>query len=318
MANDWLPYALGAAGIPLGGIAAASRNRSEGASQTETMAGIAGALGLWTIAAPLAGSAAQENAANKAAEREEQAGAAALGDVTAGGQQAMGFATAGRDNALAQYQRQLADAQGYQQGLSGYYAGERGAGQAALQQLNALAAGDASGLAIDPNYQFQKQQGEQAIERAAAAGGSYGGTAHFRNLTRFGQGLASSAYGQASGRLMGLAAQGQAAEGAYQNLNQGATQNILGLYGAQADMLGNSGQYLGNLAQNIGAAQANAINRQSSNANAYRLQAQNAQSYGLGAAGAGLQNAGNTASSILMQNPRSSVAPSNTRIQLVE
>lgn len=48
----------------------------------------------------------------------------------------------------------------------------------------------------NPAYQFQLQQGQQALQRAAAANGSFGGGAFMKGLDQFSQGLASQAYQQ--------------------------------------------------------------------------------------------------------------------------
>ena len=53
----------------------------------------------------------------------------------------------------------------------------------------------------DPGYQFRMQQGQQALERSAAArGGALGGGA-LKSLTRYGQGVASEEYGNAYNRF---------------------------------------------------------------------------------------------------------------------
>jgi len=55
----------------------------------------------------------------------------------------------------------------------------------------------------DPGYQFRLQQGEQAIERSAAARGGALGGGTLKGLQEYGQGLASQEYGQAYQRARG-------------------------------------------------------------------------------------------------------------------
>ena len=55
-------------------------------------------------------------------------------------------------------------------------------------------------IAKDPGYQFQLQQGQQAIDRASAASGRFGGGRAAQELLRQGQGLAATAYGDAFNR----------------------------------------------------------------------------------------------------------------------
>jgi hypothetical protein len=55
-----------------------------------------------------------------------------------------------------------------------------------------------------PEIQFQRQQGEQAAQRAAAAGGQLASGRTLADLSKFGQGLASQSYGDYWGRLQGL------------------------------------------------------------------------------------------------------------------
>jgi hypothetical protein len=78
-------------------------------------------------------------------------------------------------------------------------------GYGALNQLNtdpSLTAGfsyDASNLQNDPGYQFQLQQGLQALQRSQAATGITGGAAA-KAAEQYGQGLASTSYNTAYNR----------------------------------------------------------------------------------------------------------------------
>lgn len=57
-----------------------------------------------------------------------------------------------------------------------------------------------TGFEVDPGYQFRVQQGEQGIERAAAAGGGRYSGATLKALARFNSGIASQEYGNYDAR----------------------------------------------------------------------------------------------------------------------
>jgi len=105
-------------------------------------------------------------------------------------------------------------------------------------------------LASDPGYQFRLDQGNQAIERSAAARGGLLSGAAAKALTRYSQGVASDEYGNAYNRfnndqstqynrLASLAGVGQAATNQVGQAGQNA-------YGTIA----NAGQNTSNAAQN--------------------------------------------------------------------
>lgn len=160
------------------------------------------------------------------------------------------------------------------------------AGQGAVTNLSSLLApgGDltkqwtgefqaptAAEAAATPGYQFQLQQGEQALQNSAAAQGNLltGGTA--KALDQYSQGLASTNYQQAYNnaltqyqqsynqfqqgqanqynRLAGLAGLGQTSAGQLSSAGQSAANNVSNI------MLG-SGQQIGNDVQNAAAARA--------------------------------------------------------------
>ncbi len=83
-------------------------------------------------------------------------------------------------------------------------------GQTGVSNLNAaLAPGgaltsqfsfDPTKIASNPDYQFQLQQGTQAVQRAAAANGTLQGGGTMKALDQFSQGLASNEIGQAYGQ----------------------------------------------------------------------------------------------------------------------
>lgn len=73
-----------------------------------------------------------------------------------------------------------------------------------------------AGLLTDPSqiqqsagYQFARDQGEQAINRSAAAKGMLGSGNVLAELAKYGQGMASQEYGNQVNRLSGLLGQSQ-------------------------------------------------------------------------------------------------------------
>lgn len=84
--------------------------------------------------------------------------------------------------------------------------------------LNGDGSGQASGAQPDysafyksPDYQFALQQGQQALDRGAAARGTLYSGGHTADTMQFGQGLASQQFGNFYNRLAGLAGVGQTA-----------------------------------------------------------------------------------------------------------
>lgn len=95
-----------------------------------------------------------------------------------------------------------------------------------LMGLNGQAAqqGGFDQFRADPGYQFQLQQGQQAIDRSAAARSGVNNGATLKATQRFGQGLADQQYGNYLQRLMGLGQQGLQATGSQvQTAGQGLT-----------------------------------------------------------------------------------------------
>lgn len=62
-----------------------------------------------------------------------------------------------------------------------------------------------------PSYQFRMDEGLRALDRSASARGKLLGGGYGRELTRYGQGLASTEFGDYANRLAGLASGGQQA-----------------------------------------------------------------------------------------------------------
>lgn len=106
----------------------------------------------------------------------------------------------------------------------------------AMGQLNALAGLDGrqaqqnafGQFQESPEIQFQREQGEQAAQRAAAAGGQLASGRTLADLSRFGQGLASQSYGDYYNRLRDL-----------YGTSLGTANNLAGIYGQSGNALAN-------------------------------------------------------------------------------
>lgn len=115
-----------------------------------------------------------------------------------------------------------------------------------------------------PSYQFDQQQGVQAVDRSAAARGMDQSGRTLKDLTRFGTGLADKTYGDQLSRLMGINqqgfSQGMQATGA-QNSAYGA--GLQGQYGARQTAYGGDMTSAGTIGQgDIAAANARAAGTQ--------------------------------------------------------
>lgn len=100
------------------------------------------------------------------------------------------------------------------------------AGQSALGQMQALNSGDFSSFTQSPDYQFAYDQGLQALDRSAAAGGMLTSGGADADRIAFGQGLATQNYGNYYNRLAGLAGAGQNAAGGLGQFGANAASNI--------------------------------------------------------------------------------------------
>ena len=144
----------------------------------------------------------------------------------------------------------------------------------------------AANLANDPGYQFRMQQGNQAIERSAAARGGLLSGAAAKALTRYSQGVASDEFNNAYNRfnndkstgfnrLASLAGVGQAATNqvgqagrdawgtiasAGQNSSSSIQNNLTGAGNARASgYVGTANAITGAIGQGIGAWQTNKL-----------------------------------------------------------
>jgi hypothetical protein len=84
--------------------------------------------------------------------------------------------------------------------------------QDAMGRVNSLLGlggeADYSGFRDSPGYQFQLEQGQQAIERSAAARGGLQSGNTLAEITRYSQGLADTTFNNYLAQVMGLQSQG--------------------------------------------------------------------------------------------------------------
>ncbi len=110
-------------------------------------------------------------------------------------------------------------------------------GQIAQSQQGGGEAGpDYSAFYKSPGYQFRQDEGIRAIDRSASARGQLMSGGTLRELQRYGQGLASSEFGNYANRLASMAGLGQSA--AFNSGQLGATAG--GQVGASAANIGQS------------------------------------------------------------------------------
>ena len=103
-------------------------------------------------------------------------------------------------------------------GLYGISGSGAGTGTPTAQSLDAFTQ--------SPDYQFALQQGTQAMQRSAAAGGTLISGGQLKAGQEFGQGLASQQYGNYYNRLLSLSQLGQSAASGISNAALTTGQNV--------------------------------------------------------------------------------------------
>lgn len=124
---------------------------------------------------------------------------------------------------------------------------------------------DQSNLASDPGYQFQLQQGQQALDRKAAAGGGFYSGAALKGASAFNQNLAGTTFGDAYNRelnafqtnrantlnpLQSLAGQGQSAANTTGQIQTSEANSLAGLLTGNANAQGAASIAQGNALTN--------------------------------------------------------------------
>lgn len=146
---------------------------------------------------------------------------------------------------------------GYQQGadsINGFYNDAKGnlspymnTGIIANTGINKLLQGDYSGFYNSPDFRAAMQAGGDMLDNSAAARGGLFGGGHQKELTNYGQQLASQYLGNYRNWLGGVSGQGQSAA------------SNLGQFGA------NAGQNLANIYSGMGQARATGYGERASN-----------------------------------------------------
>jgi hypothetical protein len=93
-----------------------------------------------------------------------------------------------------------------------------------------------------PGYQFRFDEGTRALDRSAAARGGLRGGGFARELTRYGQGIASDEFNNYANRLAGLAGMGQGSTTATATLGAQSANSIGNTMMAGAGQQGNAMQ----------------------------------------------------------------------------
>lgn len=136
----------------------------------------------------------------------------------------------------------------------------RQAGSGALDMLSRAygiggQAPDMTAFTASPGYQFRFDQGLQAVDRGAAARGLLHSGAAVKAEQRFGQGLASSEFGDWWNRLAGVAGVGQQATGQTAAAGANAANNISNAYtqagNARASSYANTGSAINSGINNV-------------------------------------------------------------------
>jgi len=227
--------ALLGGGMALGGLGAGGAAAGGAATGAGAAAATAGGMSLGTLGLGLGSIGASlygANQANKGTKAQVEAGnyAAQLEKESADKQLALQREI---------WEKQQADQKPYlEQGTYG------------INTLGALMRPNADTSAIlknDPSYQFRLKQGQQALDRSSAARGMGYSGAQLKAAQDYGQGMASTEFGNYYNRLAGLAQGGQQAA------------NTLGGMGSNyANSAGNTFANLSNAQTNILGQQANA------------------------------------------------------------
>lgn len=164
-------------------------------------------------------------------------------DIAAGSQRAD---VAYRDF-LNQTQNTFAQQNDY---LKNLYGDTASRGQTAEQRLaDIILNGDMSSFYNSPDFAFRQKQGELALNRQAALGGTVGAGSNLKDFSRFNQDLAGQAYQQYLANVGGIAEAGSQARNSLASL---LNANVTNTANAQIG----TGQSLGNLFYNTGAARA--------------------------------------------------------------
>ena len=110
-----------------------------------------------------------------------------------------------------------------------------------------------------PGYEFRLEEGLKGVERGAAARGGLFSGAGMKGLQRFGEGLASSEYGNYYNQLAGVAGSGQNAAAATGTAGMQTASNVGNAFLARGDAQASGYAGLANAGQQIGGGITNAF-----------------------------------------------------------
>lgn len=239
-------------------------NQAQGGARTDRLQGLNGATDLTNTGFASAGNRITQGY-GAAMETARQYGDKSLYALTQGRDAGLAAVNQGATNSLgALYSGQGQGVSALNQGYERYSQGMTpytGLGTSAVNGLQSLMANPGQAIQSDPGYQWRLKQGQQALERSAAARGMTASGAQMKALQDYGQGAASQEYGNIFNRYSQLAGMGQNAAG---NLGVAATQtgaNLANLYAgtgrAASDVYAHQGDQVANIEGQYGSNTAN-------------------------------------------------------------
>jgi len=119
------------------------------------------------------------------------------------------------------------------------------------QQQGAQGQNDWSSFFDSPDYQFALEEGNRSVNQGLAARGMSNSGAAMKELTRYGQGMASQQLGNYTNRLAALAGIGQSATGSVANAGMNAANNISQGQMAAGDARASAYQQRGSAINNV-------------------------------------------------------------------
>lgn len=133
------------------------------------------------------------------------------------------------------------------------YTGQAQAGYSLYGDALGLNGAAGNSRAVDafstsPGYQFQLDQGQQALERSASARGMLGSGNTMADIMRYSQGVADQSYGSWLDRLSGLGSQGIGMAGARAGIQTGTGGKVYETGDSMADLAWNAATSAGNAA----------------------------------------------------------------------
>ncbi len=126
------------------------------------------------------------------------------------------------------------------------------AGSGALGQMQALNGGDFSSFKQSPDYAWALQNGQEGMDRGAAARGRMYSGGYDADRMQFNSGIASQNYGNFYGRLQSMAGQGQTTASGLGTLGASMANNVGNAYGNIGNSKRDSSYNSANIWNNFG------------------------------------------------------------------